>query len=86
MPAARDGVSALARWVAAQPEGNRNAGLFWAANRALETDQAADLSPFAAAARRSGLPDAEISRTLNSARCTTQAAPEPPGHQAEGGS
>ena len=28
----------LARWVAAQPEGNRNAGLFWAANRALETD------------------------------------------------
>ena len=35
----------LARWVAAQPEGNRNAGLFWAANRALETDPAADLEP-----------------------------------------
>ena len=37
----------LARWVASQPEGNRNAGLFWAANRALETDPAADLSPLA---------------------------------------
>ena len=42
----------LVRWVAAQPEGNRNAGLFWAANRALEIDPAADLSPLAAAARQ----------------------------------
>jgi hypothetical protein len=86
MPTAGARVSALARWVAAQPEGNRNAGLFWAANRALEADQAADLSLLAAAARQSGLPDAEINRTLDSARRTTQAAPEPPGHQAEGGS
>ena len=76
----------LARWVAAQPEGNRNVGLFWAANRALETDQAADLSPLAAAARQAGLAEPEITRTLNSARRTTQAKPEPPGHQAEGGS
>ena len=53
-----------ARWVAAQPEGNRNAGLFWAANRALETDPAADLSPLAAAARHAGLDDQEITRTL----------------------
>ena len=76
-------LSHLARWVAAQPEGNRNAGLFWAANRALETDPAADLSPLAAAARQAGLPDAEITRTLDSARRTGQARPEPPDHQAE---
>jgi Bifunctional DNA primase/polymerase, N-terminal len=75
---------ALARWVAAQPEGNRNAGLFWAANRALETDHAADLSPLAAAARRAGLTDPEITRTLNSARRTRQARPESPDRQAEG--
>jgi len=60
----------LARWVASQPEGNRNAGLFWAANRALDTDQAADLSPLAVAARRAGLGDKEITRTLDSARRT----------------
>jgi hypothetical protein len=83
LPAA-DLISALARWVAAQPEGNRNAGLFWAANRALETGQAADLSPLAAAARQAGLTDPEITRTLSSARRTTQAPPEPPSHQAEG--
>ena len=79
---------ALARWVAAQPEGNRNNGLFWAANRALETDPAADLSPLAAAARQAGLADPEITKTLNSARRTTQARPrlEPPDHQPEGAS
>jgi hypothetical protein len=85
MPAT-GGISALARWVAAQPAGNRNAGLFWAANRALEAGQAADLSPLAAAARQSGLPDAEITRTLDSARRAAQAKPEPPGRQPEGGS
>ena len=36
---------------ARQPEGNRNDGLFWAANRALEADPAADLNPLADAAR-----------------------------------
>jgi len=69
----------LARWVASQPEGNRNAGLFWAANRALDTDPAADLSPLAAAARQAGLDDPEITRTLDSARTTSQAR----NHQAE---
>ncbi len=69
----------LARWVAAQPEGNRNAGLYWAANRALETDPAADLSPLAAAARQAGLGEPEITRTLDSARKTSQAR----NHQAE---
>jgi len=73
----------LARWVAVQPEGNRNAGLFWAANRALETDPAADLSPLAAAARQAGLDDQEITRTLDSARRTGQPRPAPPDHQAE---
>jgi len=73
----------LARWVAAQPEGNRNAGLFWAANRALETDPAADLSPLAAAARQAGLSDAEITRTLDSARRTSRPHPRQPDHQAE---
>ena len=65
--ASRD-LSGLARWVAAQPEGNRNPGLFWAANRALETDPAADLSDLAAAARQAGLGQREITRTLDSAR------------------
>jgi hypothetical protein len=72
----------LARWVAAQPEGNRNAGLYWAANRALETDPAADLTALAAAARQAGLPEPEITRTLDSARRTTQRRPD---HQAEAG-
>ena len=82
-PAPECDLGHLARWVAAQPEGNRNAGLFWAANRALETDPAADLSQLAAAARQSGLPDAEITRTLDSACRTGQGRPEPSDHQAE---
>ena len=77
--ASRD-LTGLARWLATQPEGNRNAGLFWAANRALETDPAADLVPLADAARQAGLGDAEITRTLNPARHTTHRQPD---HQAE---
>jgi Bifunctional DNA primase/polymerase, N-terminal len=65
----------LARRVASQPEGNRNSGLYWAANRALDADPAADLSPLAAAARQAGLGEPEITRTLDSARKQ--------GHQAE---
>ena len=84
-PAPGHDLSHLGRWVAAQPEGNRNAGLYWAANRALETDPAADLGPLAAAARQAGLTDLEITRTLNSARRTTrQARPAAPSRQAEG--
>jgi hypothetical protein len=78
-------ISGLARWVASQAEGNRNAGLFWAANRALESDPAADLSPLAAAARQAGLGDPEITRTLDSARRTGQPRPPAPDHQAEAG-
>ena len=82
-PAPDRDLSHLARWVASQPEGNRNAGLFWAANRALEADPAADLSPLAAAARQAGLDDKEITRTLDSARRTGQPGHLPPDHQAE---
>jgi hypothetical protein len=66
-------LSHLARWVAAQPQGNRNSGLYWAANRALDADSAADLSPLAVAARQAGLTEPEITRTLDSARKTSQA-------------
>ena len=76
-PAPEQRIETLTRWVAAQREGNRNNGLFWAANRALETDPAADLSPLAAAARQAGLDDPEITKTLNSARRATQARPSP---------
>jgi Bifunctional DNA primase/polymerase, N-terminal len=68
----------LACWVARQPEGNRNSGLYWAANRALDSNPAADLSPLAAAARQAGLGEPEITRTLDSARRTRQ-----PDRQAE---
>jgi hypothetical protein len=75
----------LARWVASQPEGNRNAGLFWAANRALDADQAADLSALAVAARQAGLGDKEITRTLDSARRTGENRVNPRDRQAEAG-
>jgi hypothetical protein len=78
------GTGRLAGWVASQPVGNRNAGLFWAANRALEADPAADLSPLAAAARQAGLDENEITRTLDSARRTGQPRPATPDRQAEG--
>ena len=87
LPHAKQRISILARWVADQREGNRNAGLYWAANRALEqAGHAADLGPLAAAARHAGLEEREIARTLNSARRTAQASPEPPGHDPEGAS
>ena len=76
-------LSHLARWVASQGEGNRNAGLFWAANRALDANPAADLSPLAAAARQAGLGEREITQTLNSARRNGQPRPPAPDYQAE---
>jgi len=57
----------LAEWMAHQQEGNRNDGLFWAANRALETGLT-DLDELADAARSTGLDEREIARTLASAR------------------
>ena len=84
-PAPGRDLSHLARWVASQQQGNRNAGLFWAANRALDVDPAADLSSLAAAARQAGLEDTEITRTLDSARKTGQPRPPAPDYQAEAG-
>ena len=81
----RQDLSGLARWVASQAEGNRNAGLFWAANRALDADPAADLSPLAAAARQAGLGEREITRTLESARKGGRTRTPVSGHQAEAG-
>jgi hypothetical protein len=78
-PAPSRDVGHLARWVASQPQGNRNCGLYWAAHRALDANPVADLSPLAAAARQAGLDEPEITRTLDSARKTRQ-----PNHQAEG--
>jgi hypothetical protein len=76
-------VDRLASWLARQQQGNRNAGLFWAANRALEANHAADLSPLAMAARQAGLGEPEITRTLDSARKTRESRPFQPHPEAE---
>ena len=60
----------LAEWMAHQQEGNRNDGLFWAANRALDAGLS-DLDELADAARGTGLDEREIARTLASARRRT---------------
>jgi hypothetical protein len=69
----------LAEWLARQHEGNRNDGLFWAANRALEAGLT-DLGELADAARSTGLDEREIARTLASARRHADRPfdPEPP--------
>jgi hypothetical protein len=74
----------LAGWVARLPEGNRNDGLFWAANRALEAGLT-DLGELAEAARKTGLGEREITRTLASAqrRADTFATEPPTGKTAE---
>lgn len=56
----------LAAWVAAQQEGNRNDGLFWAACRAIESGHS-DLDDLVAAAGRAGLAEDEARRTVASA-------------------
>ncbi len=58
----------LAAWVASQPVGNRNAGLFWAASRAIEAGNADALDGLARAAQAAGLTGAEASRTIRSAQ------------------
>jgi Bifunctional DNA primase/polymerase, N-terminal len=84
-PAPSRDLSHLARWVASQQEGNRNAGLFWAANRALDADPTADFGPLAAAARQAGLGEREITRTLDSARKSDRTRTHAPEFQAEAG-
>jgi hypothetical protein len=58
----------LAAWVEQLEEGNRNAGLFRAACRAVEAGQPGWLYEIAAAAAKTGLAEREISRTIDSAR------------------
>lgn len=82
----------LAEWMARQHEGNRNDGLFWAANRALEAGLT-DLGELEDAARKTGLDEREITRTLASARRhadhpldaepPTSTTPEPASRQRE---
>jgi len=69
----------LADWVSRLQEGNRNDGLFWAANRAVEAGLT-DLGELAEAARQAGLSEPEIARTLASAR---RSAKVPSGREAE---
>ena len=77
-------VSHLAAWVASQSEGNRNAGLFWAANRAVEAGDTATLDGLARAARDAGLDAREIDRTIRSAQQTaTRGAGRPFEHQVQ---
>jgi hypothetical protein len=67
----------LAAWVERLREGNRNAGLFWAACRAVESGQADSLDDLAAAAASTGLDGREIARTITSAKRAGQRGPDP---------
>jgi hypothetical protein len=58
-------VPRLAAWVAGQPQGNRNAGLYWAACRVNGDTGAAE--QLVAAAVQAGLAEAEARRTVASA-------------------
>jgi hypothetical protein len=77
------GVGQLAGWVAGLREGNRNAGLYWAARRAIEAGRADALDTLAGAAISAGLPELEVWRTLSSAR--RGARPRPFERQPEAG-
>lgn len=81
-PSAWEAAGRLSAWVATLPEGNRNAGLFWAACRiaeagATEVDTLVALEP---AARMAGLPEREITATIRSAHRTTQVVYDPGEH------
>ena len=64
-PAGRASPAGLAAWVARLPEGDRNAGLYWAACRAAESGL--DPGPLVTAAMQAGLGQAEAARTVASA-------------------
>ncbi|WP_300610022.1 bifunctional DNA primase/polymerase [Trebonia sp.] len=67
-PGSGAGSGALVAWVATLHEGNRNAGLFWAACRMAENDSPnGDLEQLVAAAVQVGLPEDEARRTVASA-------------------
>jgi hypothetical protein len=69
----------LAGWVAARPEGARNAGLYWAAKRMAEAgcDPAETLSALGPAAARAGLGDREINSAIRSAHRPPRPGPRP---------
>ncbi len=73
-------ISYLAGWVERLQEGNRNAGLFWAACRVIEAGDPGALDDLAAAAAKTGLSHREITRTIASARRGSQ---RPVEHQPE---
>jgi Bifunctional DNA primase/polymerase, N-terminal len=66
-PPATGDVGKLAVWVENLEQGNRNAGLYWAACRAAEAGHAGELDALAEAALRAGLPEDEARRTIASA-------------------
>jgi len=70
--AAPGDLSHLAAWVERLQEGNRNAGLYWAACRAVEAGQPAVLDELAQAAAATGLAGGEIARTISSAQRRSQ--------------
>jgi hypothetical protein len=74
-PPGRADAARLADWVAQLPEGNRNAGLFWASCRAAETGNPGALEALAEAAETVGLPEDEIRRTIASARRSAEHGP-----------
>ncbi len=74
-------VTHLAGWVAAQHEGNRNAGLFWAACRAVEAGDSTALDAMARAAAAAGLTEQEITRTIRSAQRGPERRPFGTGRQ-----
>jgi Bifunctional DNA primase/polymerase, N-terminal len=65
---AQQNLDHLPAFVARQEEGNRNAALFWAANRLLDHGQAERLGELAGAARQAGASPREIERTIRSAQ------------------
>jgi hypothetical protein len=64
-PSQSAGAEALMAWVAGLPEGNRNAGLYWAACRMAEAGS--DPEQLVGAAVQAGLSEAEAHRTVASA-------------------
>ena len=68
LPGERPSVAHLVAWLEAQQEGNRNAGLFWAASRAVEAGDTATLDQLGRAAEGLGLARREVERTIQSAQ------------------
>ena len=67
-PGRGTGTAGLVAFVAGLPEGNRNAGLFWAGCRLAEANSpSGDVEQLIAAAVQAGLPEDEARRTVASA-------------------